>query len=1320
MPDFFDVFNSTLATSQQQRDPYHKSFIERVFSPFQAPQETLFSLTKGIGDNGFQASDLWGAVSHGARYFNPFGNEKPINPDDIRQTFFGEQANLGGGWKFAENTAIGLLYDPLLFTGLLKGVGVLEQGTKAAGLVSRITNPAEVAIDGLKLASTKVVGPLAKTAAVAALGEERATRWGTSLMQNLVSRNFGIPDELVRAAASRDQRIFAWRDEGFRVIKKSQQLGGAEAQRLLNQALEMDAAYARFGGKELTRDMTRQLDTFEARLTKAGVDKDLFWQTYGEYRKLDDAIGLDLLNSGAIDGSQYTDLKGTHLRRMYQAVENPEVYAKRIEDLDPTRLAEAGLSKQDRLRTNTGRLFETLNDFRSKLQDKLRPAAAGIGHANQSPLFDITETLGLSKAVRAGDAGSLPRQLLDKMYGTNGDNIIATMQKRGASTEDVFARFSAMAEANPTLDALYVAARTAPDTMADKARKFAEQGFELAKQEKNSNYARAFRYFIEDTRPTFGVDGKLEAVVGAARYFEDSSVAGGRFNTKAFVNDFQDFVKANSDATIDDVLGHVKDRMMAGVDLPPEFFASLANHISDGGLAVERGTQFYADMVRGWAQNPSVTWRTMRERLEVVSKRENIPDLIREAMGEVTTAAPKVASQVSDAGKVLETHKFLDQMAGARRATLADLESLTKAKTLGFDTPEARTLVEGVAKRMGLSTDELATDIPRLLEEGPGAIVGSKGGSGWASVARDEAAGHTVHLGKSEGYGELADMWVSPAVAAMVNHMEGVTQAGNEIDRLGLKTMELLRKGTGLFKQMKVLLDPVAQFRNFVGNAVLMDMSGTSPFRVDIMRRAASELVQYGRKLQPGEYMKLAEDAGLTLFQHTMSKSELGVFADRIASAGEYKPQNWREAMQHAYASFRHSDSNPVNQAAKLFEFNERLFKMTVFMDRMDRLESGFVKAGKLLTPEARRGFAQQAGSIAEQALFNYADVPYMVDFARKYGVVPFITFPFKAAPFVAQTLYEHPYRVLKYERGVDAINAGLAGSSDDAAKEIQSLPSHIRDQMVVRLPFKDAQGRPQYLDLSYFMPWYVIQDMAETAKATQGQAGTGGFRSGIMTPPSLALLDAIRLNQDSLGRPIVDPSRPGPQNFGAIASYLWKFIAPPSFPGGARADSVGRQMQAMAGPEPTPQDWGAKVGAWWRGAPVFPEFRENVTAARGFAPQTQSQVQGGQLTQGLGALLQALGVQDTSALDAGSRAGVLEGFVEGTLTGGTHASDPTQATMQDVAAYRGSRTDAFRAIADIRANQGMSVAEKNRRIQHILKSLEKSGEDASRALNSR
>ena len=1159
--DFYSQMQLQAALNQDEEKepdvPYERTFFERLFAPIQAPQEFLFGLTTNIADEGFQFQDIWDASTHAARYFNPWSNEKPVDVNDVREVFFGDSAT--GFLKTAENFAISMLFDPLLVTGGLKAVGMSGRALNVAG---KVLNPAEAAVDAMRVASTKVLGPLGRTAAYKVFGKERAEQWGRSLMQGLLRKHSGVTESLLQEAGARDAQIHQWLDDTFRVIDKASHLGDGSAQRLLTEALEAEEVFLKRTGRELTKDQARKFDTLAKKIEQAGIDKTLFWESYDNFRKIDDEIGMFLVDSGVLNAKQFEAMRGTHLRRIYQAYDNPLQYAKRVEDLN--------IPDVTKLHKKT--LYDNLNKFREDL-----------GSAMHSPTVDQTGMFSF------------------------------------------------------------------------------EQMFDIPES--------------------------------ASRYFEGN----GRFHVKNFVDDLDDWLIQNPSKTVDEVMDHVNNVMLKGVNIPPEFNMNIGQYM-DGTIFTQKGSKHFADMLRSWARQPNYSFRVFNERLKVVSERSGISEEIRQALGEILEAGPRLVSETSEAGTLAANRMFQSKVAGQARLTYNDIDTLRKAKAAG-ERGAGFEMLENLAKKKrdegfeNVTVEDLIDNIEDLIESGPGTAVGRKG-SGWASVSENAAMGHTYRLPDTAGYGDLASMYVKPTDANVLRHMVGVREAVDEVDQIVQKHLNILQKWTSRFKTAKAVLDPVAQVRNFIGNAALMAMAGVSPLRVGLLRSAAKEIRHYAKTGEMGEMLKLADEAGVYIFQNTWSKAELGDLARRLASIPEHK-DDWKNVYEAAVGVFNRVDKGASQISSRMFDFQEKMFKLSVFTDRYKNLERQWVKTGKPLTDEMRKNFAKQAGALAERALFNYSDVPYYIDLVRKYGIIPFATFPFKAVPFVAEVMYEAPHRILRFPRAVEAWNEGMAGNSAELAQEIEALPEHVRNQLVLKMPFKDRNGRPLYLDLSYFMPWGVLKGIIETLTPSEGTGGSaGGMRSGILTPPAVELLDAFRYGIDGLGNAIVKDGRSAAQNFRAMGNYLWQFIAPPSFPGGSRADSIGRAMQAVARSSPERVNWLEFLGRFNRG--FSPEAEENVFNQGGFVSQSQAQV----------------GISDNPWA-------ALTGAAIGQGVGGILlASDTDQAAFQTVASANYDRTQAYQTIADIQGNRNMSIREKNKRIQNILDDLERNSRLTSDRLN--
>lgn len=109
----------------------------------------------------------------------------------------------------------------------------------------------------------------------------------------------------------------------------------------------------------------------------------------------------------------------------------------------------------------------------------------------------------------------------------------------------------------------------------------------------------------------------------------------------------------------------------------------------------------------------------------------------------------------------------------------------------------------------------------------------------------------------------------------------------------------------------------------------------------------------------------------------------------------------------------------------------------------------------------------------AEDALFNYRKVPKFIDEIRTWGVAPFASFPYFAVPATAKALAHRPAAVNRY--------GNIFRSFEDretSAREREVLPRYMTDGWA-RLPTEDPQGRAQYVNVRYLLPFGDLSDVA-------------------------------------------------------------------------------------------------------------------------------------------------------------------------------------------------------------------------------------------------
>ena len=155
-----------------------------------------------------------------------------------------------------------------------------------------------------------------------------------------------------------------------------------------------------------------------------------------------------------------------------------------------------------------------------------------------------------------------------------------------------------------------------------------------------------------------------------------------------------------------------------------------------------------------------------------------------------------------------------------------------------------------------------------------------------------------------------------------------------------------------------------------------------------------------------------------------------------------------------------------LKKAGDLYQFTEAVGKTAVVIDAMERINPK--------TP-GKNYNADDAFLLAQKALFDYSDVPPGGKLFRSAPIgMPFFTFYYKAFPALIEVAFTNPMRFLPYvalSAGLSALSGFAFGFEDDDAKKLKkSLEPWIARRTGVHvLPWKDSDGRFQFLDIGYF-----------------------------------------------------------------------------------------------------------------------------------------------------------------------------------------------------------------------------------------------------------
>ena len=375
-----------------------------------------------------------------------------------------------------------------------------------------------------------------------------------------------------------------------------------------------------------------------------------------------------------------------------------------------------------------------------------------------------------------------------------------------------------------------------------------------------------------------------------------------------------------------------------------------------------------------------------------------------------------------------------------------------------------------------------------------------------------------VELPKTDRLGPLSGKAVPAPIADSIN----------EIVRTKTDSERIKAAIVGGFKFGKVVLNLPTHARNMASNLMLNHWEGLNPLKPSGFKAytvAAKEMAT------AGPLYREAKQAGLGL--DSFAAAEINSFIQ--------DPQVKKLADKLGSGVMKFFDG-----AANLYQKEEEYAKLAQYI---------FQRTENKLPPE-------EAWKIAERATFNYAQVtPFIRNLRTALWGFPFITFTYKVTPQVAKTLYKTPTRI----SNIGKIKEGIENQTNQGERkaERETEPDYIRDGFYVKLPFKDKEGRSAYFDLTYILPFgdLVSGQFFEGNIARETGISEGLPRSAARKSPAANLVAELMTNQDFFGNKIYLPSDSWEKVGADIFRHISKTYLPPiladQIPGGYRADGT-------------------------------------------------------------------------------------------------------------------------------------------------------------------
>ena len=496
-----------------------------------------------------------------------------------------------------------------------------------------------------------------------------------------------------------------------------------------------------------------------------------------------------------------------------------------------------------------------------------------------------------------------------------------------------------------------------------------------------------------------------------------------------------------------------------------------------------------------------------------LKQRKDIPKDVREVLlGEITDPGYLASKGVGRAMRDMAILDLLDTVSAYNEWVWAP--SMVQWQDRNVSVYWLAEEAARVRKQIPYYTDENKAKAEKIVKE-MDAIIDP------ALEEAGKAPDDFVQIPTTARYGRLAGMYLRKEI---YNDLFG---AGTGFSPQASVAERILGYGgwgtkvTQLWKMSKVALNPPTQIRNFVSNGILLHLSGVPFHRVpQRVTQAIHEIATNGK------HFRIAKKWGIT--ESTFTANEL------IRIEREIVNLEARHAGRLSMAQLKEIAAIVADAAGDMYQLSEQIHKTAKIIDAMER--EGMSEADATME--------------AQKWLYDYSLIPPTVRYLRNAPVgVPFLTFYYKTAPRMLETLIKHPGRFAPYALIPMALAAMIADDYDVDEEDLKALKKALPIWLQERgnawiLPYKDQHGRWQVADIGYFLPWAMFTEAAK--EAAEGDVGGVIQTTGLLGGPIPDMIAATKTGMDSFfNQEIYRDEDPPAKQAADVMLYLWRLSMP-------------------------------------------------------------------------------------------------------------------------------------------------------------------------------
>jgi len=318
-------------------------------------------------------------------------------------------------------------------------------------------------------------------------------------------------------------------------------------------------------------------------------------------------------------------------------------------------------------------------------------------------------------------------------------------------------------------------------------------------------------------------------------------------------------------------------------------------------------------------------------------------------------------------------------------------------------------------------------------------------------------------------YGQLNGMYVNKDVFSDLKHIYGYSKAdwGRNLDGL-----------QNLWKKTKTAWNFGTHVGNTASNVMLIDFADAD---LKYVGKAWKEMMNKNSAIHKQAKLDGIFDADFISreFRNSTTEIEKALTALRGDKFGSGIVEKTKQVVNFG-------KKYTTDQMEKLYQFEDQIFRMAVYMDRLDK------------------GYSQVDAALDARKWFIDYDINAPVVKLAKRTFVPFVSYTYRVIPLLAEAATLRPHKFAKWAAFGHAMNEGSAYLKEDkTGEQIDRLTMReqqrkkmfgdvpvIGDAMPytnIRIPFDDDEGNALYFDVSRWIPGGDIFEQRESSVGIPG-----------------------------------------------------------------------------------------------------------------------------------------------------------------------------------------------------------------------------------------